>query len=125
MIQLLGTVLRGLRARALLSVGSILLTALAVGSAVLGPIFAEAVTNSYVVDPAARGPGRVHRADPGARAPVAVAPQAARPGGRRVRQPSTRDRGARRPRRSSRSATAPCAASCPSGRARTSAPGWR
>ena len=49
MIQLLGTVLRGLRARALLSVGSILLTALAVGSAVLGPIFAEAVTSSYVV----------------------------------------------------------------------------
>ncbi len=49
MIQLLGTVLRGLRARALLSVGSIVLTALAVGSAVLGPIFAEAVTNSYVV----------------------------------------------------------------------------
>lgn len=49
MIQLLGTVLRGLRARALLSVGSIVLTALAVGSAVLGPIFAEAVTSSYVV----------------------------------------------------------------------------
>ena len=49
MIQLLGTVLRGLRARALLSAGSIVLTALAVGSAVLGPIFAEAVTNSYVV----------------------------------------------------------------------------
>lgn len=49
MIQLLGAVLRGLRARALLSVGSVLLTLLAVGSAVLGPIFAEAVTNSYVV----------------------------------------------------------------------------
>ncbi|KRF34623.1 FtsX-like permease family protein [Nocardioides sp. Soil805] len=49
MTQLLATVLRGLRARALLSVGSIVLTALAVGSAVLGPIFSEAVTNSYVV----------------------------------------------------------------------------
>lgn len=49
MMQLLATVLRGLRARALLSVGSIVLTALAIGSAVLGPIFSEAVTNSYVV----------------------------------------------------------------------------
>ena len=36
---LVGTVLRGLRARALLSAGSVLLTALAIGSAVLGPIF--------------------------------------------------------------------------------------
>ena len=44
-----GTVLRGLRARALLSAGSVLLTALAIGSAVLGPIFQEAVTNSYLV----------------------------------------------------------------------------
>ncbi|NYE36439.1 hypothetical protein F4692_001572 [Nocardioides cavernae] len=46
---MLGAILRGLRARALLSAGSVLLTALAVASAVLGPIFAEAVTNSYVV----------------------------------------------------------------------------
>jgi hypothetical protein len=44
-----GTVLRGIRARALLSGGSVLLTVLAIGSAVLGPIFATAVTNSYVV----------------------------------------------------------------------------
>ena len=43
------TVLRGLRARALLSAGSVLLTSLAIGSAVLGPIFQEAVTNSYLV----------------------------------------------------------------------------
>ena len=35
--------------RALLSAGSVLLTALAIGSAVLGPVFSEAVTNSYVV----------------------------------------------------------------------------
>ena len=49
MSTLAGTVLRGMRARTLLSLGSILLTALAIGSAVLGPIFAEAVTNSYVV----------------------------------------------------------------------------
>ncbi len=49
MSTIAGTVLRGMRARALLSLGSVLLTALAVGSAVLGPIFAEAVTNSYVV----------------------------------------------------------------------------
>ena len=46
---MLGAILRGLRARALLSAGSVLLTALAVASAVLGPIFSEAVTNSYVV----------------------------------------------------------------------------
>lgn len=49
MIQLLGTIVRGLRSRALLSIGSVVLAALALGSAVLGPIFAEAVTNSYVV----------------------------------------------------------------------------
>ncbi|RYB93944.1 FtsX-like permease family protein [Nocardioides oleivorans] len=49
MVQLLGAILRGLRARALLSSGSVLLTALAIGSAVLGPVFATAVTNSYVV----------------------------------------------------------------------------
>jgi hypothetical protein len=49
MTHLLGAILRGLRARALLSAGSVLLTALAIGSAVLGPVFSEAVTNSYVV----------------------------------------------------------------------------
>ncbi|PUA81284.1 FtsX-like permease family protein [Nocardioides currus] len=49
MTSLLGTILRGLRSRALLSVGSVVLAAMALGSAVLGPIFAEAVTNSYVV----------------------------------------------------------------------------
>ncbi|MDR7253208.1 hypothetical protein J2X46_002193 [Nocardioides sp. BE266] len=49
MTQLFGAILRGLRARALLSAGSVLLTALAIGSAVLGPVFSEAVTNSYVV----------------------------------------------------------------------------
>jgi hypothetical protein len=48
-IQLLGAIVRGLRSRALLSAGSVLLTALAIGSAVLGPVFSEAVTNSYVV----------------------------------------------------------------------------
>lgn len=46
---LLATVLRGLRSRALLSAGSVLLIALAIGSAVLGPIFQVAVTNSYLV----------------------------------------------------------------------------
>ncbi len=49
MIQLFGAIVRGLRSRALLSAGSVLLTALAIGSAVLGPVFSEAVTNSYVV----------------------------------------------------------------------------
>ena len=49
MIQLLGAIVRGLRSRALLSAGSVLLTALAIGSAVLGPVFSEAVTNSYIV----------------------------------------------------------------------------
>ncbi len=46
---LLGAVLRGIRSRALLSAGSVLLIALAIGSAVLGPVFQVAVTNSYVV----------------------------------------------------------------------------
>ena len=46
---MLATVLRGLRSRALLTVGSVLLTALAIGAAVLGPIFQVAVTNSYYV----------------------------------------------------------------------------
>lgn len=41
--------LRGLRARAVLSVGSVLLTALAIGSAVLGPSFSSAVTSSYLL----------------------------------------------------------------------------
>lgn len=49
MTSMLGAILRGLRSRALLSAGSVLLTALAVASAVLGPIFAGAVTNSYLV----------------------------------------------------------------------------
>ena len=35
MTQLLGAILRGLRARALLTSGSVLLTALAIGSAIL------------------------------------------------------------------------------------------
>lgn len=46
---MLPTILRGLRARVLLTLGSVLLTALAIGSAVLGPIFQDAVTNSYLV----------------------------------------------------------------------------
>lgn len=58
MRSMLGAILRGLRARALLSVGSVLLTALAVASAVLGPVFAEAVTNSYTVT-------RLREASPG------------------------------------------------------------
>ena len=45
----LGTLLRGLRARAWLSGGSLLLTAVAIGSAMLGPVFADAVTASYAV----------------------------------------------------------------------------
>ena len=71
MIQLLGAILRGLRARALLSAGSVLLTALAIGSAVLGPIFSEAVTNSYVVTrlqetaPGLTGTSRVFAPDGG------------------------------------------------------------
>ena len=46
---MLATVLRGLRSRALLTTGSVLLTALAIGAAVLGPSFQLAVTNSYYV----------------------------------------------------------------------------
>jgi hypothetical protein len=48
-VTLLPTMLRGLRSRALLSLGSVLLTTLAVGSAVVGPMFANGVTRSYVV----------------------------------------------------------------------------
>ncbi len=57
MTHLLGAIVRGLRSRALLSAGSVLLTALAIGSAVLGPVFSEAVTNSYVVTRLQETPG--------------------------------------------------------------------
>ena len=69
MTSMLGAIVRGLRARALLSAGSVLLTALAVASAVLGPIFAAAVTNSYAVTrlreapPALTGLSRVFTPD--------------------------------------------------------------
>ena len=56
MRTLVATVVRGLRARLLLSVGSVLLVALAVGSAVLGPVFQVAVTNSYLVTRLAEAP---------------------------------------------------------------------
>ncbi len=56
MRSLLATVLRGLRSRLLLSVGSVLLISLAVGSAVLGPVFQVAVTNSYLVTRLADAP---------------------------------------------------------------------
>lgn len=46
---LLLTVLRGLRSRALLSAGSLVLIALAVGATVLGPMFQEASIRSYTV----------------------------------------------------------------------------
>src|SRR3712207_5702823 len=56
---LLPTVLRGLRARALLSAGSVLLLALAIGSAVLGPVFQAAVTTSYLVTRLDEAPNRL------------------------------------------------------------------
>ncbi len=56
---MLATILRGLRSRALLSAGSVLLTALAIGSAVLGPVFQVAVTNSYLVTRLAETPNRL------------------------------------------------------------------
>jgi hypothetical protein len=46
---MLPVVVRGMRARALLSAGSLLLIAVALGSAVLAPIFQTASTNSYLV----------------------------------------------------------------------------
>ena len=52
----LGTLLRGLRARMMLSAGSVLLTALAIGSAVLGPSFSSAVTSSYLLTRLADSP---------------------------------------------------------------------
>lgn len=91
MTSLLGAILRGLRARALLSAGSVLLSALAIGSAVLGPVFSEAVTNSYVVTrlqetaPGLTGVSRVFTPDPGtevdrARAAAAAASEQRTPG---------------------------------------------
>lgn len=47
--SLLGIVLRGVRARRLLSAGSVTLSVLALAGAVLGPIFALVVTNSYLI----------------------------------------------------------------------------
>jgi putative ABC transport system permease protein len=46
---LLGTSLRGLRARWVLSVGSLLLTVIAIGSAVVGPSYQQNAANSFVV----------------------------------------------------------------------------
>lgn len=46
---LLRTLVRGVRSRLLLSTATVVLCAIAVGSALLGPAFAVAVTNSYVV----------------------------------------------------------------------------
>jgi putative ABC transport system permease protein len=57
-LALLGAVVRGLRARLLLSAGSVLLTSLAVGSAILGPSFQEAVVNSYAVTRLDEAPAR-------------------------------------------------------------------
>lgn len=50
------TLVRGLRARAMLSAGSVLLTALAIGSAILGPTFSHAVTRSYLLTRLAESP---------------------------------------------------------------------
>ena len=80
--------------RALLSVGSVLLTALAIGSAVLGPIFSEAVTNSYVVTRLQRGAGG---ARPGWRelhAPVRSSPRTRTTGRSRSPTPATTGPGA-------------------------------
>ena len=112
MTQLLGAIVRGLRSRALLSAGSVLLTALAIGSAVLGPVFSEAVTNSYVVTrlqetPAGlTGLSRVFTPEAGI---AARAGRARR--GRRVDGAHHRARGRSRSRPCSPSASAPCAAS--------------
>ena len=68
---MVGAVLRGIRSRSLLSVGSVLLILLAIGSAMLGPIFQVAVTKSYVVTrlndapPRATGVGRLLVPDAG------------------------------------------------------------
>lgn len=59
MRTVLPTVLRGLRSRLLLSVGSIVLTALAVGSAVLGPAFQGAVTSSFLVTRLSEAPANL------------------------------------------------------------------
>jgi hypothetical protein len=48
-VTFVGTLARGLRSRALLSAGSVLLTAVALGSAMLGPMFQQAVGTSYAI----------------------------------------------------------------------------
>ena len=93
MIQLLGTILRGLRARALLSAGSVLLAALAVGSAVLGPIFSEAVTNSYVVTRLQEAPRGVSPGQPRASPRTRLRPRAGRARRPRSRSPTPVDEG--------------------------------
>ncbi|HET7066299.1 MAG TPA: hypothetical protein VFI21_01710, partial [Nocardioides sp.] len=46
---LLATSLRGLRARWVLSLGSLLLTVIAIGSAVVGPSYQQNAANSFVI----------------------------------------------------------------------------
>lgn len=46
---LLGTALRGLRSRLLLTAGSVLLAAIAVGAAVVGPMYQSGASSSYLV----------------------------------------------------------------------------
>lgn len=82
-MTLLSTVLRGLRSRALLSAGSALLVAMAVGSAVLGPQFALAVTNSFLITRLDEAPAQltalswVYTADADADVDATAATQAA------------------------------------------------
>ena len=91
---MLGTLLRGLRARAVLSAGSVLLTALAIGSALLGPSFSSAVTTSYLLtrlaDAPASGTGLTFTVDPSpalAGGPVTVEHAAGNAVGRQVSGP--------------------------------------
>ena len=55
-MSLLVTVLRGLRSRLVLSAGSLVLIALAVGATVLGPMFQQASVESYTLGRLDRAP---------------------------------------------------------------------
>ena len=136
MNPLFATVVRGLRARALLSAGSVLLTALAIGSAVLGPVFQQAVTNSYLVSRLNDAPNELtgltwrfqpagsttdvadrRRTRRAGRHPADRRPVPAAPVGRRER-PDARAR--RRPGAGARPRTAPAPTSTSRGAARPS-----
>ena len=102
---LLATSLRGLASRTVLSLGSLLLTVIAIASAVVGPSYQLNAANSFVIAQLARPAPDQHRSH------LRLPPR--RPGGRRRRDRDRprRDRPRVRVRRTTR-ATRSCGTSC-------------